>query len=155
MTCCVAEAWEIFCCEKTDIVIRSFCCLGIAPPISESYDEELSIKGLETTSLVVALKDWKTLGMPVDSPSDSKDDSDSESIGPDKDLRKGFTISSPTPTLQGQKSGRQYLIRGVVHGTWQKHQGKKSASGRTRRPGRSGRTLAGDILHPTRNAQAM
>ena len=99
MTRCVAEAWEIFCWDKTGVVIRSFRCLGIALPIDGSCDEELSIKGLETTSLVGALKDWKTQGVTVDCPSDSGDDSNSNSSGPDEDLQEDFTVSGPAPPL--------------------------------------------------------
>ena len=119
MTRCVAEAWEIFCRDKTDVVIRSFRCLGIALPIDGSCDEELSIKGLETTSLLVALKDWKTQGVTVDSPSNSGDDSDSNSSGPDENLLEDFTVSGPTPPLRGQKSRMQCRTRGAVRGTQQ------------------------------------
>jgi len=55
MTKCVGDAREIFNRKNRDVVIRSFRCLGIALPIEGSCDNEISIKGLETTMLVVTL----------------------------------------------------------------------------------------------------
>ena len=74
---------------------------------------EISTKGLETTSLVAALKEWKTQGAPVDSPSDSEDDSDSDSSGPGEDLLE----DSPIPVRRhprGQRSCIQCRARRAV-----------------------------------------
>ena len=62
MTRCVAEAWETFCRERREVVIRSFRKLGLSLPLNGSCDGELSIKGLETPMLMNSLKDWKTRG---------------------------------------------------------------------------------------------
>jgi len=58
MTKCVGDAWEIFNLKNRDVVIRSFRRLGIALPIDGSCDNEISIKGLETTMLMEGLKNW-------------------------------------------------------------------------------------------------
>jgi len=60
MTKCVGEAWEKFCREKREVIIRSFHCIGASLPIDGSSDGEISIKGLPTPNLMTALKDWKT-----------------------------------------------------------------------------------------------
>ena len=56
MTQCVGEAWEQFNREKREVVVRSFRCLGISLPIDGSCDDEISIKGLDTTVLAQGLK---------------------------------------------------------------------------------------------------
>ena len=55
MTLCVGEAWEQFNREKREVVVRSFRCLGISHPIGGSCDDEISIKGLDTTVLAEGL----------------------------------------------------------------------------------------------------
>jgi len=59
MTKWVGDAWKIFNWKNRDVVIRSFRCLGIALPIDGSCDNEISIKGLETTMLMEGLKNWE------------------------------------------------------------------------------------------------
>jgi len=46
---CVGVAWERFCQEKREVIIRSFRCIGASLPIDGSFDGEISIKGLPTT----------------------------------------------------------------------------------------------------------
>jgi len=65
MTRCVGAAWERFCQEKREIIIRSFRCIGTSLPIDGSSDGEISIKGLPTPHLITTLKDWKTQGAPT------------------------------------------------------------------------------------------
>ena len=65
MTKCVGEAWEKFCREKREVIIRSFRCIGAFLPIDGSSDGEISINGLPTPNLMTALKDWKTRGAPT------------------------------------------------------------------------------------------
>ena len=66
MTRCVGQAWERFCREKREVIIRRFSCIGASLPIDGSSDSEISIKGLPTSSLMTALKDWKTQGAPME-----------------------------------------------------------------------------------------
>jgi len=62
MTRCVGAAWERFCRERREVIIRSFCCICASLPIDGSFDGEISIKGLPTPHLMTALKDRKTRG---------------------------------------------------------------------------------------------
>jgi len=59
MTQCMGEAWEQFNREKREVVVRGFRCLGISLPIDGSCDDEISIKGLDTTVLAEGLKHWE------------------------------------------------------------------------------------------------
>jgi len=65
MTRCVGAAWERFCRETREVIIRSFRCIGASLPIDGLFDGEISIKGLPTPHLMTALKDWKTQGAPT------------------------------------------------------------------------------------------
>lgn len=58
-TWAVGKAWERFCTEKKDIIIRSFRTVGLALPVDGSADMEISIKGLETGVLVKKLENWQ------------------------------------------------------------------------------------------------
>ena len=85
MTRCVGQAWERFCREKREVIIRSFRCIGASLPIDGSSDGEISIKGLPTSSLMTALKDWKTRGAPTaeEGPASSSDDTSEDSSSSD------------------------------------------------------------------------
>jgi len=85
MTHCVARAWEKFCNERQEVVVRSFRCLGISLPIDGSADAEISIKGLDTSRLMTALEKWETQGAPTNSCSGSSNDADQSESG-DSDL---------------------------------------------------------------------
>jgi len=65
MARCVSAAWERFCQEKREVIIRSFRCIGVSLPIDGSSDGKISIKGLPTPHLMTALNDWKTQGAPT------------------------------------------------------------------------------------------
>jgi len=84
MTKCVGEAWEIFNREKRDVVIRSFRCLGIALPIDGSCDNEISIKGLDTTVLAEELKNWERTPT-IDSSSEGTSDNPETDASDDED----------------------------------------------------------------------
>jgi hypothetical protein len=106
MTHCVARAWEKFCNERQEVIVRSFRCLGISLPIDGSADAEISIKGLDTPRLMTALEKWETQGAPANSGSGSSDDADeSESgasdinSGPDDDPFASLTDPSVNPAL--------------------------------------------------------
>lgn len=47
----VGAAWERFSQTKGEVVRRSFRCVGLSLPIDGSADEEISIKGIETSFL--------------------------------------------------------------------------------------------------------
>lgn len=97
MTKCVGEAWEIFNREKRDVIIRSFRCLGIALPIDGSCDNEISIKGLDTTMLAEELKNWKqTPTASADSLSEGTSDN-SETNDEDSDSNESLSLLSPLP----------------------------------------------------------
>jgi len=86
MTRCVGAAWERFCQEKREVIIRSFHCIGASLPIDGSSDGEISIKGLPTPHLMTALKDWKTQGAPtVDDGTASCSDNTAEDSSPSDD----------------------------------------------------------------------
>ena len=107
MTKCVGEAWEIFNREKRDVVIRSFRCLGIALPIDGSCDNEISIKGLDTTMLVEELKNWKQtptqatnrlVGTCASEGTSDSSDSDSGSDESGTGTTSGPSLAAHTPT---------------------------------------------------------
>jgi len=85
MTRCVAEAWEVFCRERREVIIRSFRCIG-----GSSNSEMVSILKELTPRLMAALKDWKTRGAPVENESDDDSatvsDSNESDSGPDGDV---------------------------------------------------------------------
>jgi hypothetical protein len=138
MTHCVARAWEKFCNERQEVIVRSFRCLGISLPIDGSADAELSIKGLDTSRLMTALEKWETQGAPTNSGSGSSDDADESESGdsdlgsePDDDpfaslteppvnLSRIHTIDSPGPSVlapnpqakKGRGSGKPKKGRG-------------------------------------------
>jgi hypothetical protein len=88
MTKCVGAAWERFCQERREVIIRSFRCIGASLPIDGSSDGEISIKGLPTARLMTALKEWKTRGAPTareDAASSSDDTCDSSSSDDESD----------------------------------------------------------------------
>lgn len=62
-TWAVGDAWEQFCKEKEQVIIRSFRAVGLALPIDGGCDTEISIKGLDTADLIVKLKDWHLGGL--------------------------------------------------------------------------------------------
>ena len=129
MTRCVAEAWETFCRERREVVIRSFHELGLSLPLNGSCDGELSIKGLETPMLMNSLKDWKTRGAAsqdeqdiTESGSDSEGASDTDT---DEDLSVNNLASqedclsnsvSPETGLNMSRRGRATRQRGRPQG---------------------------------------
>ena len=136
MTRCVAEAWEIFCRQKKHVVIRSFRCLRIPLSIDGSCDEEISIKGLETLSLITALKKWRTQGAPA-CEDDESEETGSNSSGHEEELEMlsnslatsdSLTRSSPLNPIppQGERActrrGRGGRARGAIHSTRGKKQ---------------------------------
>ena len=136
MTRCVAEAWEIFCRQKRHVVIRSFRCLRIPLSIDGSCDEEISIKGLETLSLITALKKWRTQGAPA-CEDDESEETGSNSSGHEEELEMlsnslatsdSLTRSSPPNPIppQGERActrrGRGGRARGAIHSTRGKKQ---------------------------------
>jgi len=48
MTRCVGAAWERFCWETREVIIRSYRCISASLPIDGSFDGEISIKRLLT-----------------------------------------------------------------------------------------------------------
>ena len=144
MTGYVADAWEIFCRQKRHVVIRSFRCPGISLPIDGSWDEEISIKGLESLSLITVLKKWKTQGAPACQDNESEQ-TGSNSSGHKEELEMLsnslatsdlLTCSSPpNPILaQGERActtlrrGRAGRARGAIHRTRGKKQQANSPS---------------------------
>ena len=93
MTHCVARAWEKFCQERQEVVVRSFRCLGISLPIDGSKDGELSIKGLDTSHLAIALEQWETQGVQNTKDGDDFDSGDAEDA--DDDSNSNSSISDP------------------------------------------------------------
>lgn len=73
-TWAVGEAWERFCRERQHVVLRSFRALGLSLPINGSCDAEISIKGLETATLVEKLKNWGREGTPDSEEVDERED---------------------------------------------------------------------------------
>ena len=84
MTKCVGDAWEIFNQKNRDVVIRSFRCLGSALPIDGSCDNEISIKGLNTTILMEGLKNWERAPA-VESSSEGTSDNPETDTSEDED----------------------------------------------------------------------
>ncbi|KAG0129183.1 hypothetical protein HOY82DRAFT_540914 [Tuber indicum] len=58
-TWAVGEAWEIFTSEQIEVVKKSFHILGLALPIDGTCDQEISIKGLDSTYLQEGIKNWE------------------------------------------------------------------------------------------------
>lgn len=55
---CLADAWEIFCTTKRELIVSSFRKVGLALPIDGSCDDELSIKGIPPADLIIG--DWQS-----------------------------------------------------------------------------------------------
>jgi len=138
MTRCVGAAWERFCREKREIIIRSFRCIGASLPINGSSDGEISIKGLPTPHLMTALQDWKTRGAPTadEGTASSSDDTaeDSSSSDDESDVEGQPSVSD---TTRGKP-----MVRGVSG------HGRAGCAGRGRGRGR-GKNLASVRLAPT------
>lgn len=64
-TWAVGDAWERFCREKQQVVIRSFRAVRLALPIDGSCDSEISIKGLDSAGLTEKRRDWHLDGLDV------------------------------------------------------------------------------------------
>ncbi|KAG0136043.1 hypothetical protein HOY82DRAFT_599836 [Tuber indicum] len=83
---CLAKVWHAFCCTRRDIIVTSFCKVGLSLPIDGSYDLELSIKGIPSEELVIGdwrlhnrifsseVEDWEALGGPYDEDNLIKED---------------------------------------------------------------------------------
>ena len=81
LTQAVREAWTRFSSKRAEVVLCSFCTLGLSLPINGSEDYKISIKGLATDILVEQLKEEKgidSLEQNVDNSSDEKEVSDVE-----------------------------------------------------------------------------
>jgi len=100
MTRCVGVAWERFCWEKREVIIRSFRCIGASLPIDGSSGGEISIKVLPTPHLMTALKDWKTQEAPTvdDGTASCSDDTaeDSSSSGNESNVKGQPSASDAT-----------------------------------------------------------
>jgi hypothetical protein len=96
MTQGVGEAWEQFNREKREVVVRSFRCLGISLPIDGSCDNEISIKGLDTTVLAEGLKNWELTPNSVDSSAESTSDNP-ETDSSDEDEPLSLFNTDPSP----------------------------------------------------------
>jgi len=57
-TWAVGEVWERFCTTRKDVIIRSFCAVGLALLIDGTRDTEMSIKGIDMEQLVEDIKEW-------------------------------------------------------------------------------------------------
>ena len=55
----VGEAWERFSRDRKEVVVKAFRILGISLPISSVCDEEISVKGIDSTFLIDSLQNWK------------------------------------------------------------------------------------------------
>ena len=101
MTKCVGEAWEILNREKGNVVIRSFRCLGIALPIDGSCDNEISIKGLDTSLLAERLEKWEHTPT-VDSTSEGTSDNPETDTSDEVELLLAdLPLSTHTITASG------------------------------------------------------
>ena len=62
-TWAVGEAWERFCTTRKEVIIRSFCAIGLALPIDGTRDSEMSVKGIDMERLVEDMKEWHIGGL--------------------------------------------------------------------------------------------
>jgi len=129
MTKCVGDAWEIFNRKIRDIVIRSFRCLGIALPIDGSCDNEISIKGLETTMLMEGLKNWERTPT-IDSSSEGTSDNPETDASDEKDepttkLLRPLTVSDSFTATVASTPSHTTIEAGLEAG---KLKGDSSAS---------------------------
>lgn len=61
-TWAVGEAWERFSRDRVEVVVKSFRVLGISLPISGCFDQEISVKGVDSTYLTEGLRNWQEGG---------------------------------------------------------------------------------------------
>ena len=73
-TWAVGEAWERFCKNHLHVIQRAFTAVGLSLPIDGSRDSEISIKGLDTSIFLDALKECA--GMEENTPGGAIEDED-------------------------------------------------------------------------------
>jgi len=59
-TWAIGEAWEEFCIEWRQVIIRSFTAVGLSLPIDGSHDcSQLSLKGVDMKRFTEDIQDWR------------------------------------------------------------------------------------------------
>jgi len=78
-TWAIGEAWEEFCIERRQIIIRSFTAVGLSLPIAGSHDgHQLSLKCVDMERFTEDIQDWQVGGIEHG----EEEDSDGEEIIP-------------------------------------------------------------------------